>query len=322
MSVSRDVGREGGHRVQDPVRQHRHRVRALRTGGAILQATAANLIKIAGTDAPPRYSDGGSSNISPLPDGAFVHYRCDGSFGCFAQIDPTAPKYRYNLSALRYEWTFERPEEPRVSAAGTDLRLYPLSTAVNKTGRYLVSVTPQHIVRIDRASGEVRQVVATPEPGLGFSLDTPLAIFPSGRYVAVGANPWGNTLRIFDMDTCSPEPQPFKSTCSSVDLDYLFNEAKLGFFPGRVVRLDFYGESKLTFGAKTSFLPGGSDTESRQFLITAEGAAPPEESAAFLGDSFSSGFDRALTPFARATNSCSGQRLTMSQAATCSVVGE
>lgn len=257
--------------------------------GAILQANTAGLIKIAGVDAPTRYADGGSASPNLLPDGAFIHYRCDGGFGCFAQIDPTAPKYRLNPSTQRFEWMFERPTVPRVSAGGVDLRLYPISTAVSKTGRYLVSVTSRRILWIDRATGDVRQVASTPEPGLGFSLDTPLSVSPSGRYVAVGANPWGNTLRVFDMRTCSPDPRPFEATCDSVDLDDLFNESKLGFYPGRVVRVSFYGESQLSFAARTSFLPGGSDTEFRQFLMTAEGAEPPADSAAFLGDSFTSG---------------------------------
>lgn len=256
-------------------------------GGGIM--TSSNLIKIGGVDAPPRYADGGSAIVNLLPDGAFAHLECDGGSGCYARIDPTAPKYRFNLSALRYEWTFERSAEPRVAAGAVDLRLYPISMAASKTGRFLVSVTPQHIVWIDRATGVVRQVAGAPEPGHGFSLENPLSVSPSGRYVAVGSNSWGNTLRVFDMETCSPDPRPFESTCTSVNLDDLFNESKLSFSPGRVVRIAFYGESQITFAAKTSFLPGGSDSEFRQFLMTAEGAEPPEESAAVLGDSFASG---------------------------------
>ena len=257
-------------------------------GGAILQATSGTL-KIDGTDAPVGYEDGGSANVVLLPDGSFAHYTCDGGFGCFAQIDPATPKYRYDLSALRFEWAFKRPTGPRLAAAGADLRLYPSSTAVSRTGRYMVAVAPQRILWIDLASGDVRQVAPTPEPGLGFPLDAPLAVSPSGRYVAVGANSWGNTLRVFDMDTCSPDPRPFESTCASVDLDDLFNESKRSFYPGKILRLAFYGESQLSFAAKTSFLPGGSDSEFRQFLVTAAGGEPPAESVAFLGDSFSSG---------------------------------
>ncbi len=257
-------------------------------GGAILQATSGTL-QIDGIDAPVSYEDGGSAHVVLLPDGSFAHYTCDGGFGCFVQIDPTAPKYRYDLSTLRFEWAFERPTGPRLSAAGTDLRLYLTSMAVSRTGRYLVAVAPQHILWIDRATGDVRQVAPTPEPGLGFPLDAPLAVSPSGRYVAVGANSWGNTLRVFDMDTCSPDPRPFESTCASVDLDDLFNESKRTFYPGKILRLAFGGESQLTFAAKTSFLPGGSDGEFRQFSMTAAGGEQPAESMAFLGDSFASG---------------------------------
>jgi hypothetical protein len=255
--------------------------------GAILQG--ANMLKIAGADAPPAYDDGGSAVVVVLPDGAFAHFTCDGGYGCFTQIDPTGPRHRYNLSRLRYEWTFDRPAVPRLSAGGIDLRLYTGSTAVSTTGRHLVFVSPQQILWMDRASGQVRQVATTPSPGLGFSIDTPLAISPSGRYVAVGAADWGNTLRVFDIETCSPEPQPFTSTCSWVDLDDLLNGSRKGYYPGRILRLAFEGESQITFAAKSSFLPGGSDAEFRQFLLSADGGEPPPSSAAVLGDSFASG---------------------------------
>jgi Ca2+-binding RTX toxin-like protein/lysophospholipase L1-like esterase len=267
-------------------------------GHALLLST---LLDVGGVAAPVYVRDVGHPRYTVLPidngdatsastSTAWMHSDCTGT-KCVVRFSEEQPGLALNPNNLKTSWVFDKAEGPALGQPVRDADINSFDAAVSAGGRYIaaLAIDGTGLLWHDREAGETRKIENYQPPASGSGVHAALDVSPSGRYVAVGGS-FMAPLRIYDMTGCATLTSDEVPGCrsSSVTLNSLLGIPSSTDL-GQVFDVSFFGEDELRFRAKTSNLPGGSDTEFRWFSLRAGTAPPPADSIFVMGDSFTAG---------------------------------